>query len=636
MFTSDLNEAQFHAVTSPQSPVLLLAGAGAGKTRVITYRILHLINEGLQPNEILAVTFTNKAAKELKERIINQCSHTCSRNIPMVCTFHSLGVFILRQSIHLLNRKNNFIIYDQSDSEKLIKRCLQHHNLKPNFASGIQYHISQAKNRLLYPEDLDLQEYAALVITIYKEYQEKLREANALDFDDLLFLTVKLLKEATANEHYSQLWKALLIDEYQDTNHAQYIISQMISRQHHNVFAVGDPDQSIYSWRGANIHNILNFEKDYPNARILRLEENYRSYGNILNAANALIQNNASRLKKELRSVKGPGEKIRLFLGKTDREEAEFVAEEIIQLHRQMHIPLREICIFYRTNFQSRTFEDALLRRRIPYEILGGLSFYKRKEIQDILAFLRMFIARHDVVAFERTLHLPKRGLGPTAISTLIHYAITDNLSILHACQKALKTQAVKLSKKQQEGIKQYLQIFQELENAYTTLPLNEFMVATLRITQYLNILKEDPDTFEDRKSNLDELISKTFEWEQQNPEGTLETFLDDLALKGSMDEEELISDRVNLMTIHNGKGLEFRTVFVVGLEENLFPHANVKDNYENLEEERRLCYVGITRAQDLLYLTAAQSRFLWGTVRIMKPSRFLKEIPRDYLIQVH
>lgn len=312
------------------------------------------------------------------------------------------------------------------------------------------------------------------------------------------------------------------------------------------------------------------------------------------------------------------------------------MAEEILKIHRKSQIALRNFCIFYRTNFQSRTFEDALLRRRIPYEILGGLSFYKRREIQDILAFLRMFSAKNDLIAFERTLNLPKRGLGPAAISSLNHYALTEGLSLLEACKKTLKTQDVKLSKKQQEGLKDYLSIFQQMEVAYETQPLSEFMISLLRITQYLNILKEDPDSFEDRKNNLDELISKTFEWEQQNPEGSLEAFLDDLALKSSTDEEDLISDRVNLMTLHNGKGLEFRIAFVVGLEENLFPHANSKGNYENLEEERRLCYVGITRAQDLLYLTAAQTRLLWGTVRVMKPSRFLKEIPRDYLIHVH
>ncbi|ACZ32661.1 ATP-dependent DNA helicase pcrA [Chlamydia pneumoniae LPCoLN] len=634
---SELNEAQRKAVTAPLNPVLVLAGAGAGKTRVVTYRILHLINQGIAPREILAVTFTNKAARELKERIVNQCASTNEFDVPMVCTFHSLGVFILRRSINLLNRENNFTIYDQSDAEKLIKYALQQHNLKPNLASKIQAHISQAKNRLLFPEDLDPNDYIDPVVSIYQEYQKKLIEANALDFDDLLFLTVRLLRESPeAQELYNQLWKALLIDEYQDTNHAQYTLMQLLSKQHRNVFAVGDPDQSIYSWRGANIHNILNFENDYPNAKVLCLEENYRSYGNILNAANALIKNNASRLEKELRSVKGPGEKIRLFLGSTDREEADFVAAEILQLHRVGNIKLRDICIFYRTNSQSRTFEDALLRRRIPYEIIGGLSFYKRKEIQDILAFLRIFISKSDIVAFDRTVNLPKRGIGSTTIFALTQYAIAQGLPILKACQQALDTKDVKLSKKQQEGLQEYLALFPQIEHAYNTLSLRDFIESVVRITGYLEILKEDADTFKDRKSNLEELYHKALESEQQNPKTHLELFLDDLALKGSDDDQNLTADRVNLMTLHNGKGLEFRVSFLVGLEEQLLPHANsLGGTYENIEEERRLCYVGITRAQDLLYLTAAQVRSLWGTVRMMKPSRFLKEIPKDYMIQV-
>ncbi|EPP36201.1 ATP-dependent DNA helicase PcrA [Chlamydia avium] len=637
MLTLELNQAQSDAVTSPLSPILVLAGAGAGKTRVVTYRILHLINEGISPKEILAVTFTNKAAKELKERIAHLCPKIQGEDSPMVCTFHSLGVFILRRSIHLLNRNNNFIIYDQADADKLLKQCLQKMNMNKMLSNQAQHLISQAKHRLLLPEDLNPEDYVNPIIPIYKEYQQRLQEANAVDFDDLLFLSVKLFQDCPeASKEYSELWKALLIDEYQDTNHAQYVMAQTIARKHQNIFAVGDPDQSIYSWRGANIHNILNFEKDYPQARILRLEDNYRSFGNILHAANTLIQNNTSRFKKELRSVKGPGEKIRVFFGKTDRDEAEFVVNEISRLHRQSHIPLKDICIFYRTNSQSRTFEDALLRRRIPYEILGGISFYKRKEIQDILSFLRMLVTPCDVIAFERTINLPKRGLGPTTISSLMDYALSNNLPILEACRLALETQSVKLSKKQHEGLRQYLYIFKLLENARSTLSLSEFVISTIRITEYLHILKkEDPDTYEDRKSNLDELASKTFEWEQ-NPDASLETFLDDLALKSSTEETKLTTDRVNLMTIHNGKGLEFRIAFIVGLEEKLFPHANSNETYENLEEERRLCYVGITRAQDLLYLTAAQTRFLWSTVRIMKPSRFLKEIPKECWVQVH
>ncbi|WP_284441953.1 ATP-dependent helicase [Chlamydia gallinacea] len=633
MLTSELNQAQRNAVTAPLSPILVLAGAGAGKTRVVTHRILHLINEGISPKEILAVTFTNKAAKELKERVMHLCPKVRGENIPMVCTFHSLGVFILRRSIHLLNRDNNFIIYDQGDADKLLKQCLQKMNLKKALSNQVQHLISQAKNRLLLPEDLNTHP----IIPIYKEYQQRLQEANAVDFDDLLFLSVKLFQDyPEAKTEYSELWKALLIDEYQDTNHAQYVMALTLAKKYQNIFAVGDPDQSIYSWRGANIHNILNFEKDYPQAQIIYLEDNYRSCANILHAANTLIQNNTSRLPKNLHSVKGPGEKIRVFLGKTGRDEAEFVVNEISRLHRQSQIPLQDICIFYRTNSQSRTFEDALKRHRVPHKIFGGISFYKRKEIQDILSFLRMLVSKHDVIAFERTIQLPKRGIGPTAISALIDYALSNNLPILKACTQVLETQSIKLSKKQSEGLRQYVHTFKLLEDAQATLSLSEFAIATIRITEYLHILQqEDPDTYEDRKSNLYALVAQTFEWEQ-NSDPSLEAFLDDLALKSSTEEVLTTEDRVNLMTIHNGKGLEFRIAFIVGLEEELFPHANSNNIYENLEEERRLCYVGITRAKDLLYLTAAQTRFLWNADRVMKPSRFLLELPKDCWVQVH
>ncbi|EYE60640.1 ATP-dependent DNA helicase pcrA [Bacteroides fragilis str. S6L5] len=636
MLTSELNQAQRNAVTAPLSPILVLAGAGAGKTRVVTHRILHLINEGISPKEILAVTFTNKAAKELKERVMHLCPKVRGENIPMVCTFHSLGVFILRRSIHLLNRDNNFIIYDQGDADKLLKQCLQKMNLKKALSNQAQHAISQAKNRLLL-ENLNPEGYIHSIIPIYKEYQQRLQEANAVDFDDLLFLSVKLFQDyPEAKTEYSELWKALLIDEYQDTNHAQYVMALTLAKKYQNIFAVGDPDQSIYSWRGANIHNILNFEKDYPQAQIIYLEDNYRSCANILHAANTLIQNNTSRLPKNLHSVKGPGEKIRVFLGKTDRDEAEFVVNEISRLHRQSQIPLQDICIFYRTNSQSRTFEDALKRHRVPYEIFGGISFYKRKEIQDILSFLRMLVSKHDVIAFERTIQLPKRGIGPTAISALIDYALSNNLPILKACTQVLETQSIKLSKKQSEGLRQYVHTFKLLEDTQATLSLSEFVEATIRITEYRHILQqEDPDTYEDRKSNLYALVAKTCEWEQ-NSDPSLEAFLDDLALKSSTEEVLTTEDRVNLMTIHNGKGLEFRIAFIVGLEEKLFPHANSNNIYENLEEERRLCYVGITRAQDLLYLTAAQTRSLWNKNLVMKPSRFLLELPKDCWVQVH
>lgn len=622
-----LNEAQLEAVTAPYTPVLVLAGAGAGKTRVVTHRITHLIEQGMAPHQILAVTFTNKAAKELKERVSHQCALSHSGELPMVCTFHGLGVFILRRSLHLLGRDNNFIIYDQDDSEKIINHCLQKLNLSKN-SEDFRSKISHIKNNLQSVQDV---KGNPNLLNVYHEYQAQLQQANALDFDDLLLFTVQLLTQVPeAREEYSHLWQTLLVDEYQDTNYAQYKIAKALSCKHNNIFVVGDPDQSIYSWRGANIQNILNFEADYPDAKIIRLEANYRSCSNILNAANALITHNSQRLEKNLKSVKGPGAKIQVYVGETERKEADFVAMEIYRLkQKHTNLALRDICIFYRTNFQSRTFEKALAQLRIPYEIIGGLSFYRRKEVQDILSFLRLVVFPYDVVAFERTLKLITSGIGATTLMKVKLYAMENRLPWIHACREILANHQVKLSAKQQLELNKYIQTFDHLYSAYHTQTLYDFITSAIHISDYLNILKKDPD-FESRKDNLNELIADVEEWSIQFPQGSLEEFLNEISLKSALDEANDADDRVNLMTLHNGKGLEFRVAFIVGMEEKLFPH--VSNLHENIEEERRLCYVGITRAQDLLYLTAARMRFLWKDAQCNQASRFLKEIPKEYI----
>jgi len=631
---NQLNAVQKTAAQHIHGPLLVLAGAGSGKTRVVTMRIAYLIEQGIRPDQILAVTFTNKAAGEMQERIHHLLANRFLEGSPTICTFHSLGVKILRESIQLLGFNPQFIIYDEEDSNKVLKGCLDTLQIKKegDFKT-YRSTISNAKNQLQGPHDFAFADVPEMIQQsfgqVYQLYQQRLKEANAVDFDDLLFLPVCLFKEyPEALEIYQKRWPFVLIDEYQDTNQAQYFMARMIVGDTRNIFVVGDPDQSIYSWRGANIQNILNFEKDYPGAQIVRLEQNYRSRKNILDAANLLISNNLSRYEKNLWSDRGEGEKIALFVGGTDREEAGFVTHQIEHLHNFHHVPLSEMAVFYRTNFQSRIFEDFLLRRRIPYVIVGGISFYHRKEIKDVLAFLRMVNSERDFIAFERTINLPKRGIGQSTIEKIRDGALAAGMPVLQYCLEG----TLRLTAKQKEGLKEYIEMIHYLRSVQKELSLEKLVIETVRSSRYLEVLKDDKETFEDRKANVDELVTKAHEWELLNDTTSLDSFLEELSLKSSLDEASFSEDKINLMTIHNGKGLEFDSVFLVGMEEDLFPHANSRDSYEALEEERRLCYVGMTRAEERLYLTAAETRFLWGTHRTMRPSRFLREIPKDFI----
>jgi DNA helicase-2/ATP-dependent DNA helicase PcrA len=636
----DLNKEQLMAAMHVEGPLLVLAGAGSGKTRVVAYRIAYLIDQGISPSEILAVTFTNKAAGEMQERVHLLLGRRLINGHPTICTFHSLGVRILRESIHHLGYNATFTVYDEEDSNKLLRGCLQSLSVKKEAEfKTIRNYISHAKNQLQNPSEVDLSglphTFQQLFPEVYKLYQQRLKEANALDFDDLLFLTVRLFKEFPDILHaYQNRWPFLLIDEYQDTNRAQYLMARLIAGQRRNLFVVGDPDQSIYSWRGANIYNILNFEKDYPGAKIVRLEENYRSRKNILDAANKLIKNNLSRYEKNLWSKKGEGEKITLYVGGNEREEAGFVIHEIERLHTFQQIPFSEMTIFYRTNFQSRIFEDFLLRRGIPYTIVGGISFYQRKEIKDILAFLRMVNSDYDFISFERTINLPKRGIGLTTIEKIRSSAAQAGAPVLGYCKQLIDSEKgeIRLTAAQKEGLKDYIALIENLRALQKEATLKDLVVETVRQSGYLAVLREDKETFEDRKANVDELISKAHEWEMLNDTTSLDAFLEELSLKSSLDEAHFGKDKINLMTLHNGKGLEYDTAFLVGMEEDLFPHVNARDSHEAIEEERRLCYVGMTRAKERLYLTAAQSRVIWGMQRMMRPSRFLREIPREYI----
>ncbi len=598
----DLNSAQKTAVHHRDGPLLVLAGAGSGKTRIVTERIIHLIESGVAPESILAMTFTNKAAGEMAERV----RHRTAANV-LICTFHSLGVRILREKGEVLGLPKNFTIYDEEDVLKILRPMVE----DPKVA---RQQISQLKNGL--KED-----------AILEPYTKKLRECGAVDFDDLLVLPVKLFREhPEVLAEYQQRWRYLLIDEYQDTNAAQYSLAKMLSKESLNLFAVGDPDQSIYSWRGANIRNILHFQQDFPGAPIVRLEQNYRSRSNILEAANAVIRNNEGRLEKNLWSERGEGPKVRLYIADDEHDEAYFVVRQIEDARRQGS-RLSEMVIFYRTNFQSRTFEDALLRRKIPYVIVGGVSFYQRKEIKDVLAYLRLISNPTDIVSFWRTINLPKRGFGEASLEKITAWAGEQQLPIVHALARIVSGEGIKLSAKQKSGLQEYVEVLTQLRVLAQTLSVGDIVAETVKRSGIREALEEDPETADDRKENVSELVTKASEWE-----GSLEAFLEELSLKSQLDEADMSTEKVSLMTIHNGKGLEFNYAFLVGLEEELFPHANSRSSPEGIEEERRLCYVGMTRAKEQLTLCASRTRKLWGTFRVMRPSRFCSEIPKHFL----
>jgi len=625
---STLNQEQQVAVEHVEGPLLVLAGAGSGKTRIVTYRIAYLLEQGVHPSKILAVTFTNKAAEEMRERI-----HTLCKEKVLATTFHSFCARLLRESIAPLGYRSDFVIFDEEDSEKLLKEVLKALSLKheKEELKKARLAISRAKNCVLDPKSFEKED--PQLAEVYQLYTAKLKECNALDFDDLLFLSVQLFRlHPEVLRFYQQRYTFILIDEYQDVNHAQYLLIKLLAARHHNVFAVGDPDQSIYGWRGADIHNILNFAEDYPGAKIVRLEQNYRSTNTLLQAANSLIENNLSRYKKQLWSALGEGEKVRLIFAENDREEADYIVEEL-QRRQKEGIPLQECVIFYRTHFQSRSFEDALLRAKIPYIIVGGVSFYQRKEIKDLLAFLRMAVNSGDLLSFARTVNLPKRGLGLSTLEKLFAATHVHTQSILKTCQDVIAERIpLKFSAKQKAALSDYLDILSALK-ARIDMPgsLQDLISFALERTRLLEHFKEDPETYEERSGNLRELIAKAREWEEEaeNPP-TLALFLEELSLKGNQDTPTLTQDAVRLMTLHNSKGLEFTLVFMAGMEEDLFPHLNVKE--EGIEEERRLCYVGMTRAKKHLYMSCAHFRFLWGALRVMRPSRFLAEISQSYL----
>jgi DNA helicase-2/ATP-dependent DNA helicase PcrA len=631
-YSKALNDKQLLALQQIEGPHLVLAGAGSGKTRVVIYRILYMLQQGILANHICALTFTNKAAAQMRDRL-----YELSNQYVLVSTFHALGAKILRESIHELGFDPNFVIFDDSESDRTIKECLHELNIEEKKLGHKQaiFKISAAKNQMMAPQDYFIEnEEDTYVKQVYTLYQEKLKKYNGVDFDDLLYLPNILFRENKEVLHlYQQKWRYLLIDEYQDTNHAQYLLARHLVEPTHNIFVVGDPDQSIYSWRGADISNILSFEKDYPSAKIIKLEQNYRSTQNILNAANHLIQENQGRHNKKLWSSLGDGEKVTMHQLATDRDEAHFILERV-QFHHRSGIPYNQMVVFYRTNAQSRAIEDAAIDHGIPYTLVGAISFYARMEIKDVLALLRLLINDHDIPSFKRVIKLFKMGIGPTTLDKIQALFDQSTLPILKLAQEIIDDPArfsIRLNEKQKVQLTSFLQAMRGLQKLWKERLVSEMIQEVIIETCYLEVLRADAETFEERKANLDALIARALDFESRQTL-TLQSFLNDITLNTTIEENESSSNKIFLMTLHNGKGLEFLLTFIAGLEEDLLPHINSKQDPKSLEEERRLMFVGMTRAKEHLYLTFCKRRFLWGSFRFMTPSRFLGEIPQEFI----
>ena len=622
----NLNSSQQEAVTHSGGPLLVLAGAGSGKTRIITERITHLVEEqNIRPHNILAVTFTNKAANEMKHRVFQSAGND-AKNV-WIGTFHSTSLRILKRDIdEMEGYRRDFIIYDDSDQLKLIKDCMSRLNIGDRLISpkSARSQIDGAKNKGFGPDSLEMNEYDKNVQKIYTLYSEELRKSNALDFGDLLLLTVKLFdKKPEVLENYQNQFHHILVDEYQDTNHVQYKIVEMLSRKHKNIFVVGDDNQSIYGWRGADISNILDFEKDYPNARVIKLEQNYRSTKTILGAANEVIKNNKNRHDKNLFTENDAGDLITYYEARDDKDEAKNISLEIEKLKKNNDHPYKDIAIFFRTNSQSRLIEEELLAKSIPYKIVGGTEFYKRKEIKDILAYLRVIANPSDDISIKRIINVPARGIGKVTIMKLEAIAERMDISFYESIKYALKEKLLS------GGALNKLEKLDNLLAELTEFPekddIADLINHVLYKTKYLDMLEKE----EERKENIGEILNLAVEFESEREDPTLSEFLDSISLASDLDKYTEESDQVTLMTLHSAKGLEFPVVFITGMEENLLPHYNSMINGQ-VEEERRLFYVGLTRAKEKLYLASANRRMVFGKQQATITSRFISELPDD------
>ncbi len=632
-----LNEQQKEAVFCTEGPLLLLAGAGSGKTRVLTHRIAYLIQEcGVNPYHILAITFTNKAAAEMRERVDDLVGYGAEHI--WVSTFHSACVRILRRHIDLIGYDRNFTIYDTDDTKQVIRDVIKRLQLdkKQYPERGLLNEISKAKDELITPSEYEMKAAGKFremqVAKVYAEYQKQLHANNALDFDDLLFKTVELFQfHPDILEQYQQRFQYIMVDEYQDTNTVQFQFVSMLARKHRNLCVVGDDDQSIYKFRGANIYNILNFEKVFEEAQVIKLEQNYRSTQNILDAANEVIRNNKGRKEKRLWTENEKGALIAFHQYETEYEEANEVVNEIGKLSQE-GIAYSNMAILYRTNAQSRIFEEKFLLKNIPYKIVGGVNFYSRKEIKDILAYLKVIDNGQDDLAVKRIINIPKRGIGAASVAKIEEYAMLHEISFLDACFQASSITSLGRSIGKIQGfadeVKRYRKIAQNSS-------IVELFHAVLEGTGYTIALQaEETEEAKARLENIDELLNKITAYELEAEEPSLEELLEEIALVADVDSLNETDNKVVLMTLHSAKGLEFPYVFLAGMEDGIFPSymTIISDDRDELEEERRLCYVGITRAKEKLYLSAAKHRMMHGRTQFNKVSRFVSEIPKDLL----
>ncbi len=636
-----LNDRQCEAVKHTEGPLLITAGAGSGKTKVLTCRIAHLLELGVAPYRILAITFTNKAAKEMKERVTNLVG--AQADSIWLSTFHSFCAKLLRFEVdgfHGYTR--NFTIYDSSDQLVLVKDCLKKLNLddKQFTPRSVLGTISSAKNVLMDAKAFAAKAsdfYEQKVADVYAMYQEKLRENNAVDFDDLLFLAVRLLQEnEEVREKYQSRFQYILVDEYQDTNHAQYALTKILAARWRNICVVGDADQSIYAWRGADIRNIIDFTRDYPDAASIKLEQNYRSTKTILHAANAVIDNNESRPKKTLWTENPTGNKIIHYQAQTEHDEADYIAGVIYNRHEISHEPYGDMAILFRTNAQSRVLEEKLMRYAIPYTMVGGTKFYDRKEIKDVLAYLRLLYNPEDSLSLTRIINVPKRNIGATTMEHVAAYAEAQGISLFEALSS---TDEIPVTKRAKASLENFAAMIFDLLNDIEGKDVLSLIETVIKQTGYGDMLdkeaEHDPQG-ESRKENVGEFLSVAKDYMDSNPEGNLQDFLENVALVSDVDDFESSDSKVTLMTLHAAKGLEFPVVFLTGLDEGLFPHSRTLMDPAQVEEERRLAYVGITRAERQLYVTNAVTRTMYGRISAYMPSRFLAEIPPQFMEDYH